>query len=373
MAGEQKRRIPRRGLLIILLVVVLLAVVAIASYLMFYKQPVPMSLNDELLATNHEFSAAYTYMKERDYASAKAAYERALSLAKNSQEAGLIRFNEARATEYSWDFTSAIKELKDIAANATYTGRIRAYAVQEIGMMRTTYPWEATIPDETFSGDPYTSFKQGVDENQAYERLFTYAVSLSPLSLSYMYEAYWETDQVVALGATTTPEAQALLGRVHDALSGSLIDKSRFMANLYERVTYGPRLPDAEARLTERLAALGADGFTNAHADELYATAVQMGSVGFKPGNLFVYHYALFLARTYGDARQDSIRQLVSIFTPQNKSNIVPDIPKLIGMAQHESAPGGDKQALRTIAQIAPTFKEYLQSLGWNESDFASH
>lgn len=367
---EGQERPPLRGRLLALLIAVVLAAATLVY--LFYQQPSPVSLNEELLQTNHEFGTANTYMKQRDYASAKAAYERALALAENPQQEGLIRFNIARATEYAFQFESAIDMLKDIAADERYTPRHRAYAVQEIGLMRTVYPWEHAIPEATFRGEPYASFAEGVDENEAYAQLFRYAVSFSPLSLSYVHEAYWETEQLASLGSTTTPEAEERLGRILDALAASVEDKDRLLSNMQERLTYGPRIPHMEARLTERLADLEVDGFTHTRADELHASAVQLASVGFMPGNLFVYHYALFLARAYGDERQDDIRKLVAIFTPQNQDQIIPPVPEVIRLAQIEPALLPDKEALQAIARIAPTFDAYLRSLGWDESDFAN-
>ena len=98
-----------------------------------------------------------------------------------------------------------------------------------------------------------------------------------------------------------------------------------------------------------------------------------MASVGFKPGNMFVYRYAVFLAETYGEGRQEDIRQLVSIFTPQNQSDIVPAIPEVISMTRLEPALERGKRALLAVARVAPTFKTYLLSLGWDESDFANN
>jgi len=371
---DEKR--PSYSIYIVLIGIGIIVVGAYFAYQYFYTAT-PVSKYSEtnpvsnVLRQNFsDFGLAGTYVKQFDFKNAKAAYERTLPLAQDAYQEAQVRFNIALMDSYLGNHADAIAAFKEIAADERYYPMIRAYAVQEIGAMRTTYPLIKDIPTKTFAGQPFASFKDANNEPLAYAKLFEYAVSIYSLSLSHASAAYWYAKELESLQSTTTPTAQAYIVSISQHLESAQTDLKRLQANLNES-SYVALFFLREAITTDLMTKLGIESYSSAAAEALYKKALDASRVaGFKQGNFFAYAYADFLAVTYGTARSSDIRTILAVFTESNATNIAPALRTLFASAATSTSLQSKKSEIVRLGRLAPDFKTYLISLGWNESDF---
>ncbi len=329
-----------------------------------------------LTQEDQSFSHAMTLMKAGQYDEAKQALQASLANASDPQAEAQIRFKIALATEESGDFANAIAQYKSIASNERYFKQIRAYAVQQLASFYYTYNYShPEVSDEIFKDSPYAEMAQGVDTEMALRRLNEYASSLYLLAPSLMRQADWyATDLSKTLhNASTSPAGIADIAKIKELQSQAQPELDRMRKDANET---GP-LIDALTRegiVERKLATAGVAKIEDVIAPfrdalSLSATAATVPGQDSYPR----YLYAAALATFYGESRADEIISTVSTLKPVTgvKNTYVQSVEGFFRSVRRNNQAQYNHMALIKIADIAPSFKAYLISLGWQPSDFA--
>jgi len=354
----------------------IIAALSVGAYIMyqhFFVKPSARYSDTNTVGTvlqriNPAFNLATIYMNNHDFAKAKAAYERSLLAAEDSAQEAQIRFNIARTEELLKDGSPALVTLKQIAADERYYPVIRATAVQEIAMMRTAFPLGDDALEDIFKGEPYASFREGVGERVAYAKLFEYATSIHPLSLSYAFAAYLRAEELRVIG-TTTPEAAAHIDAIRAHLAATQDDLPRLLANPNEAIS-AARLYRQQAMTIALMTELGVPGYSNETAESYFQRAMNTTSTIGYHSQAFAFQYAVFLVDAYGERRADDVRALLSVFTSDKASTVAGSSRDIFAAARTKSSLSDTRSRLVRVAKVDQAFKAYLITLGWNESDF---
>jgi len=376
MNEDIPKTVPVRTILAVVIGVLVIGG-AVGAFFFFRSQTATYSdtrtVLEVLRQTNQDFSDGTSYVKQGKYADALESYTKALANAKDSSQEGQIRFAIGRMYEQLGRYSDAIAAFKAIAAEERYYALIRAYAVQELGAMYHLYYADlATITAETFKDEPYASFKKNADYDTAYRKLFEYATSIYPLAYSESFVAYGYTKALVSIkGATTTSQGQQYVASIATALQRADADFPRLAKNHDEQL-YAPSVLSREAIVTGYLVRVGVPGYTNGAAESLYNRALQYSAtIGLKPGNFVVYHYALLLARAYGKERATDLHTLLAVFSEKNGEKIAPEVPVFFKAVLTDPSQVSEKANVKLLGKLDPDFKAYLLSLGWHASDFS--
>ena len=349
---------------------VLVIAVVITAYFYFFKPkitPAPVTTKSDpfssLMEKNSDFAEAEKAAKAGDLQKAEALYQSALEKAQHIDERGQIEYKIADVNT-NRDPIKAIGILKGIAANSQYSNIQRAYAIQQMGEVffknSTT-----SVTTAIFTGDPYSSFNKEGDSRLAYRRLYEYAASFYPLSMSEVRASVWYSSEILRLKKTKTLAEQLT---IKDELLGY---RKKVLGNLeladrdIERTRTAPNagllIPYTLALRAAVLGYMYESGDRSFPDPEIaFKEAIGAGLLikGDGPARL---QYAVFLARNYGAKRKDDIAKLLApvgtgpeyaglrrVFTNE-KNNVI-----------------GSKSNFILISQIDPDFRKLLISLGWD-------
>lgn len=364
--------------------VILAAGLAAGVYYFYFRAPHPKksiyagtTVNKVLAAQNPDFVSGVSFIQSADFKDALASFEKALPNAHDSSQQGLIEFYIGLMNERLGNYSVAIDDYKAVGANAKYYPLIRAYAVQEIGLMHHTYYGADAVPaiiQATFTGDPYASFKQGSNYEASYLKLFQYAAGIYPLATAESYVAYGYAKDLQGLqGATTTAAGQSDVLQIAAALRAAKADLPRLMANPYE-ASYAPDTLSREATAEWYLVAYGVPGYSDSEIESLYMRSMGLlSAAGGKPGSFIAWKYAVFLDRAYGKSRAADILKLLAPFSVSSVDKIDPLVAVFLKQLPSNTAMAQERELTKLLGELDPDFKSYLISLGWHASDFSSH
>ncbi len=360
-----------------LLLAIVLAVVVIWFLYNSSKTPgysgtrTPVSV---LKARNQDYALAQTYFDQGKYDLALKSFQKSLTEASDEAQKVQIQLDIAAAHQLLGNYTEAIIQYKSVAADTSNRDGLRAYAVQELGIMRDLH-YEQDVREkilaETFKGSPYDSFKKDGNVNLAYTKLFEYAASIYPLAMSEARVAYGYSNELITTlrGATTSPQGQDYLARISESLKAADSDLKRMENNSVDAL-FIPSVLVREGMALQRLASLGIGTMEDAEA--YFQKGMERDAlIGVRPGSYNAFNYAAFLASAYGKKRAVDIQNLLAPFKAGNEAGIARTIPGFYRNARSNPALSVSKSSLVLMAQIDLDFQKYLISLGWKSSDFS--
>lgn len=322
-----------------------------------------------LSQNNPDFAQALAAQSQHNYTLSKQYYEAALQTTTDPVQQAQIEYDIASATEESGDYADAIQMYKQIAADTSNYNFVRAYAVQQIGLIYYTYLGgnESPIVAATFNSAPYSSFYATSSISLSYKNLFQYAASIYPLGQSESRIAYWYAVNIAdTLHSTTTPEAVSELSSMNQAIQLANQDSARAVLDPGSQRMV-PSVYMLEGLSYEFLAPLGVASSTEIEAQ--FSQAVRLAD-SFGYAGYERYYYASYLARAYGSSRESDIQSLLAPFTSSNAAEIDPPVSAFFAATESDSSQNVNKQSMIRLANLDPSFKTYLLSLGWENSDF---
>lgn len=317
-----------------------------------------------LSASNSAFAQATSLYNARDYIGALAKYREALATSKNPVEEGQIEIKIGNALLKSGDVNGAIDTFQMIAQKNTYTKITRAYAVQNIGLI-----YDATgqsVIAKTFAVEPFSSMYASSSIPLSYRHLYEYAVSLYPLAESELRVGDWyasalvqQKKGIISLSASST----TLFTTIARAKIGAAnADITRIQADPNE-VGIMPEVLKRKALVIGKLAEAGV--ISLADADAAYRKAMNTyAALGPGQDGFMRYFYAAYLTRVA------STSPAITILAPLYSNNLYKGTDVESFFASERDNNLSQKFVLQRLAKVDPGFKQYLQSLGWKDSDF---
>jgi tetratricopeptide (TPR) repeat protein len=357
--------------------IVVAIVLGYSAYIFWFAKPsyTNNTVNAVLMQTNPDFDSGKAYQKEGKYADALASYQKALVHAADSSQEGQIQYDIALMTEKGGNPVGAIPLFKGIVSNSSYYPLIRAYAAFEIGSIYTTYVNKSAIVAQTFTDMPYSSFLSSShnDVSLAYRKLFEYAAGIYPLANAEVRIAYWYADdlRIAQHGATTTPEGVLTLSTIIQDLHSADQDIERVKTNPIESAD----LPDIymrEGLVYANLSAVGAA--ERSQAEVLYQKSLVATAAADMPVAFANFYYADFLLTQEGSTKLADIQRILAVYATTSASKLHPAVPTLFAAARTDTSSSSlaMKISMVRLANIDPSFKTYLESLGWHANDFSS-
>jgi len=326
-----------------------------------------------LTLNNQNYALAKVYQRDKKYDLALEYYQKALAEAEDRSQEAQVRYNIASMKERLGRYEEAISEFKTIAADPDNFSIVRAYSVQEIGLMHYTYysgDSRERIVTETFKDAPYSSFKKDDGLNMAYVRLFEHAVSIYPGAISESRIAFGYTRELMDTlrGATTTPQGGSYVSSALQSIQAANVDLQR-MKDLPTEVQL---VPGVLTRMGVTLGFLASLGAADPDQAELYLNRglQHAAALGNQLGSFEAYNYAAFLVMQYGDVRAADVKSLLEPFRVGNEVAIFDPVPAFYRMARTDQTLTIEKRNLITMGRLDSDFKSYLISLGWKTSDF---
>ena len=121
-------------------ILILGCVIAVVVAIVFFMAPGQKYSQDDtptdvIMRSNADYASGKNYFSQRNYDLAKEQYQRALLNAQDDVQGSQIQFSIAVADEFAGRYLDAIKEFKAIAIDPSSYQFVRAYAVQEIGLI----------------------------------------------------------------------------------------------------------------------------------------------------------------------------------------------------------------------------------------------
>jgi tetratricopeptide (TPR) repeat protein len=323
------------------------------------------------MEVNQDFNSGKEFQKEGDYQEALTSFQSALPQAQDSTQKAQIEFDIAYMTELSGNHLGSIALFKQIVANTSYDPIVRAYSVQELGIIYSSYADTSAIAAEIYKDAPYNSFLVDGDLSTAYRKLYEYSDSIYPLGGSEAHVAQlYSADILTRLqGATTTPEGAAEVSLVQQSLQKANADIGRMENDISESAT----IPDTYMREAIAYANLAAVGATDpSQAEIFFQKALTTNTAIDNPVNFINFYYAGFLATQFGSARASDIQTLLSVYSTKNAANLYQNVPTIFTAARSDPSLVSIKSSLVLLGEMDSGFKTYLLSLGWYESDFTT-
>ncbi|MBV9159719.1 MAG: hypothetical protein JO019_03950 [Candidatus Kaiserbacteria bacterium] len=355
----------------------LVVVVLIGAGLYFYirnssaRYDVNRTPYSVLIGSNDAFAKGQQLLRTGQPDAAKAQFDQALASAKDKQQEGQIKFKIASAVEAGnnyGNYAASIPLFKEIAANTDYTPITRAYAIQELGLIYFNFT-DPKITQAIFSDDQFAKDRVAGDDLLSYRHLFEEASKLYPLAASELRIADWYANQILAASDTGTkvPADDPYKTVIRTKLASAENDIARISKDDNEK-TLLPVILQRKAIILAKLSIAGDDSFGNPWP--IFDQALQLYQVRGVPqlDGYVRYSYASLLAKKYGDARSADIQKILSPFYTGNTYTSAPVVSYFKN--QRVSSPDNNRQYILALAKIDPKFKSWLESLGWQSSDF---
>lgn len=322
---------------------------------------------------SQNYALAKSYQKSKQYDLALEFFQKALPEAQDRSQTAQIRYNIAVMNEDLGNYKEAIAQFKEIAADTANSPIIRAYSVQEIGLMHYAYYKPADrqlIITETFKDPPYSELRKDKSLNFAYTELFGYAAAIYPIANSEARLAYGYSNELQdsLRGATTSPQGKDYVALITRSVQAADADLER-VKKIPSESGFIPDILARQGTTVGHLVALGAGD--PRQAESYFQKSIQYAAVvGDKPGNYSAFLYAAFLAYQYKDARAADIKSILEPFRIGNEEAIIPGIADFFRTSRTDPTLTNEKLRLVLMGRADPDFKKYLISLGWKASDF---
>lgn len=375
------KRILAYAIILIILAGICALAFVLASKYGFNAAPVTPgeSYTDRLQQSNAAFAAGLQDQDQGDFSSAITQYKQAISQQTNPYLTLQAEMYLGVSYANDGDYTDAINLFKsmDTTLNANpglNWSLMHAYVIQTLA---NTHHYDITddaITSQIFSTPPYSSFGPSATTtvSEAYRNLYAYAASFYPLGVSETRVAEWYAyDLFTTLqSATTSPEGVQYLSIINTSLANADTDIQRIQSDPVAAQD-SPEIWAREGEIDAYLTAMGIDRTQD--MEQVFQQAANYDAV-FHPaaGPVEIYH-GIALAILYDGSASSSaeISSVLSVFTPSNNSNLNQYVVSELTAARlpdPEFTPLRD--ALIKLAGIDSSFKTYLISIGWQESDF---
>ncbi len=375
-----------KNLTTVLIAVLLLIVMAVGGYVLFlnnnakrYSQE--QTVNSVLEATNSSFAQGNNLMRAGKESEALTAYQDALKSAEDKAQEAQIKFSIASALERSGlfsDYSRSIEPFKEIARNASYPAIARAYAVQEIGLLRIAFN-DQLLDAIIFAGSPYSEMLSGGDLALAYRHLFEYASQLYPLGISQAQIARWYADQLVLStraakqsDVLSVEQTDAYTDKIRQLLASADADIERIKDTPSEKA-YIPTILASEAIVIGKMQLSGDDSFGD--LSSAYNAALTSypayGLAAYRDGWVR-FNYASAFLQSRGSAGTKTVQEILAPFYSSDRYKNSA-IEKFLTRARADtSVYAEDYDNIVSLAKLDAQFASYLRSLGWTDSDFSS-
>ena len=315
-----------------------------------------------LLKDNSAFAQADAYFSAGNYTSAISKYQEALVTAKDNAQIAQIQYQIARSTQASGDVTGSIPLYQAIGENTTFYPLIRAFAVQQLGVMLLTGS-NANVQSKIFTSDPYATFlkQRSGDMLQATVDLFRYAASIYPLAIPLLVSTEYDVARAQVTTGISKPDA---IAAAKASLAKADADMVRSNDNENEKSII-PLILRRRAVLVGRLAQIG--GVPGSDADAAFALAMNSNSaVGPGYDGYDRFNYAAYLLSFNGARNADIHTVLAPLYSDASYKNSSV-VPFFVAEKNNVFL---SKGVLQALAKADPPFKTYLVSLGWKDADF---
>ncbi|HVM73617.1 MAG TPA: hypothetical protein VMU13_01925 [Candidatus Paceibacterota bacterium] len=326
-----------------------------------------------LLQNNTSFATGYQDLHSGDFSNGKQALSEALNQVTDSTQKYIVEFNLVYADEQLGDYSDAISLDKDIVANTSNWPIMQAYALQELGTIHYDNLQDNSITKEIFTGDPYSSFYSATSSpEKAYENLDAYAASIYPLGIveSRLAMAYVGELRDDLHYATSTLQGAAKVNQIKQAVraANAYIDsvKDDPVASIDTSTVYAYN----GAALADLAVAGAADP---QQAEDAFKSAIQFTAArGLPPGESTNVMYAVFLQSMYGKSRIADIDQVLAPFSSSSPTSTKPAAQNFLISVRADPLEIFWHKPIIKLANIDPSFKDYLISIGWQASDFGT-
>ncbi len=380
----------KRITLVALALVLLGAVAFGAWWLVIGSRAAPILYSSELTPyavltqRNTAFVEAEQLVRGGDYSGAREKYIEALRSAQDSVQKSQIQYKMAATFEYLGDYVGAIRELKKIVADPSTNDIFRSYAVMRMGSIFYVYGYGQDldpIVEETFTGEPYASFRKDGDVYLAYRRLYEYSSSFYPAALSELRIGDWYANDIRSRAASSTyeqlrPELDIVLKKIANAARdakriekdpneiGLLPDIYMRQGEIIAKLAFLARVAGEPVLTQAREQGIAFEIAESSYERALLLRTTQGGERGQDGMERFMY--ASFLQR-YFPERESDIKEIIA---PFYKTHAYKTAPISIFLRAQSNADTWMNKSLIGMAAIDPQFKGFLMSLGWTEADF---
>lgn len=351
---------------------ILVLLLGIGAWLYFDDRSTPPSTHADfyrvLVTENTPFAEAEALATQMRFAEALPLYQDALRSATHEEQRLQIKLLIARMMVQTGAYAEAVPILKEIVATGDNPriSRGRAAAVEEIaGIYARGIP---DLNDQIFKDEPFTSLLDANGVDITLRHLHEYAASIYPIAVPELWIAQWYAYQLPHVDATSRLSPDTIRDykvRVAQSLSAADSDISYMQRNgtMDADLRYALLM---RAIVTGMLFRKGDISFGDVHAQfanvtDMYA---QIGQGYDCPPR---YHYALFLAQTYGTDKKTDIQVVLEPLSEEAYAQT-----GSCSFLQEARDSGYYRQFPKLIANIDADFKSYLMTLGWTEADFSS-
>lgn len=334
----------------------------------------------ELLKDNEDYKAARQLLGSGDYVRAESYYRKVLSGITDPVQQAQVQLDIAQVIELQGRYAEAISLLKQVIARTDLRPNqhspditpVRAYAVQEMGMMYYRHAdSKDLIAEETFRDAPYNSLSvDGADRELAYRKLFEYGCSIRPLALMESMVASWYAYKLrydITVG-TTSSVGVTYIANVRTSIEKADADVERTKDSPVPASLF-PEIFMREGIALSNMAAAGVGSASDAE-ERFKKSIASMSPQHNKAGNFGAYYYAMFLASTYGKSRAEDITSLLAVFRRGNEENIYAEVPKYLMAIRTRDDLRVPRAGAVLLGTLDPDFKTYLMSIGWSEANF---
>lgn len=316
-------------------------------------------------ATNPSFQAGMQAYAAGDYVTAIAQYRTALTSADHASAAS-INLQLASALTRTGSYEEAIAIYKNIAADYTYAPSLRASAIQWMGVMYEYYT-DPSITTAIFSSEPYSELYSASSTSYSYRRLYEYAASIYPLSLSELRAASWYANQLISPTEQLKNDA-SLRARYKETIATDIAAADRFLTSSGAGPLYTNYLDSFRERavLLGKLARLG--DTSQGDPEEAFQKVINLYAQNNKASQdgMARIGYAVYLTHAYGKSRAQDIHQ---ILTPLTSVPPISQVPDSFWISSEKKG-SSYRKVFAEIASIDRAFKMLLLAHGWTEADF---
>ncbi len=325
---------------------------------------------DKLQQTNADFNSGLTYQINGNYDLAIPYYQKALAQEASSTLSAQVEMYLGVSYQHTGDYNDAINLFKQMDAQWTNWPLMRAYAVEELA---NTYYYDVAnqnITTQIFSTAPYSSFgpSSTTTVDEAYRNLFAYAANIYPLGIPETRVGEWYAYNLFKTlhEATTSPAGIKDLAMINSTLQYTDLDTQRIKSDPTSETDL-PEILGREGVIKAYLTRMGINEALSAKENFQEASGYESAS-GEEPGVVEFYRAVGYYLIDPTDTTD--IDSALSVFVPANSSKILPYVNYEFQAGETQLQPTHDWCV--GLASVDPAFKEYLVSLGWQESNFSS-
>jgi hypothetical protein len=292
-----------------------------------------------------------------------------LKSAETAREKARLEIKFAFGQKNNGDPVGAITTLKRVVSNESYENVDKAYAIESMGRIYFSDS-DPLVFNAIFSGEPYTGFRED-NARLSLRKLHEYASSFYPSAIAELRIAEWYSDEVIRTQGLPLSDVekneiiQSLTPIIKEKFENAEADITRQVTwpnPSYERIAYAITI---EAVTLANLTLAGTPNFFDFAIDPEGTFEEAIGAAN--QGNIesqaewASYHYAIFLAKAFGEDRKEDIQRLIGrTYTgPGIEKTMTPHLKN-----QKDAVSQGHDDIL-LLASIDEGYKHYLTSIGW--------